>query len=52
MSIYRNSVHEYLRACEALLATSDLSEHEMQAVEEMATRLSDELLSGGEDTNP
>jgi hypothetical protein len=52
MSIYRHSVHEYLRACEALLASADLSEHEMQAVEAMMTRLSDQLLSSGEETNP
>ena len=52
MSIYRQSVHDYIRACEALLATPDLSGHEMQAVEEMMTRLSDELLSPGEDAAP
>ena len=52
MSGYRHSVHEYLRTCEALLAMSDLSEHEMEAVEAMMTRLSTELLSSGEDTNP
>jgi hypothetical protein len=52
MPIYRQSVQDYLRACEALLVTSDLSDHEMQAVEEMVTRLSDGLRSSGEDTNP
>jgi hypothetical protein len=50
MSIYRQSVHDYIRACEALLATADLSDHEIQAVETMMTRLSDELLSAGEET--
>ena len=50
MSTYRQSVHDYIRACEALLATSDLSDHELQAVEAMTTRLSDELLSSGEET--
>ena len=49
MPIYRQSVQDYLRACEALLDSPDLSDHEMQAVEEMAARLSDELLSAGED---
>lgn len=50
MSTYRQSVHDYIRTCKALLATSDLSDHEMQAVEEMTTRLSEELLSAGEET--
>ena len=52
MATYRQSVHDYIRACEALLTSSDLSDHEMQAVEAMMTRLSDVLLSSGEDTNP
>lgn len=50
--MYRPSVHDYIRACEALIASRDLSDHEMQAVEAMMTRLSDALLSSGEDTNP
>jgi len=45
-------VREYIRACEALLDSPDLSNHELQAVEAMMTRLSDELLSSGEDANP
>ena len=52
MSIYRQSVHDYIRACEALLDSPDLSGHEMQAVEDMMTRISDELLSSGEDAKP
>jgi hypothetical protein len=52
MSTYRQSVHDYIRACEVLIKSGDLSEHELQAVEDMARRLSDELLSSGEDTGP
>ncbi len=36
----------------ALLQTDELSEHEMQAVEEMLNRLSDELLNSGNDGKP
>lgn len=50
MSTYRQSVHDYIRACEALLASPDLSDHEMQAVEAMMNRLSDGLLPSGEET--
>ena len=52
MSIYRQSVHDYICACEALLALPALSDHEMQAVEAMMTRLSDQLLSSGERYQP
>ena len=52
MSMYRPSVNDYIRACEALLTSPDLSNHEMEAVEAMMTRLSDALLSSGEDTKP
>jgi len=52
MSTYRQSVHEYIRACEVLLQTSDLSDHEYQAVQEMTRRLSDELLASGDETAP
>ena len=52
MTLYRQSVQEFVRACETLLASPDLSGHEMQAVENMMTRLSEELLSSGEDANP
>lgn len=51
MSTYRQSVHDYIRACEALLASPDLSGHEMQAIEEMMTRLSDALRSSGDEGN-
>ena len=47
MSTYRQSVHDYIRACEALLTSPDLSDHEIQAVEKMMTLLSAELLSSG-----
>ena len=52
MSRYRQSVHDYIAACEALLKSGDLSDHEMQAVEAMMGRLSDALRSAGEDTKP
>ena len=52
MSRYRQSIHDYIPACEALLKVGDLSDHEMQAVETMMTRLSDALRPSGEDTNP
>ena len=49
MPDYRQSVREYVRASEALLQTGELSDDEMQAVEEMLNRLSDELLNSGND---
>ena len=52
MSRYRQSGHDYIAACEALLKSGDLSDHEMQAVETMMTRLSEALLSQGDETHP
>lgn len=52
MAIYRASVHEYIRACKALLNSPDLSEHEQQAVEKMARRFSEEFLTSGDETAP
>jgi hypothetical protein len=52
MSRYRQSVHDYIAACEALLKSGDLSDHEMQAVETMMARLSEALSASGEDSNP
>lgn len=52
MSTFRQSVHDYIRACDALLDLSDLSEHEMHAVETMLTRLSDAMLFSGKDSTP
>jgi len=51
LSRYRQTVHDYIAACEALLASPELSDHEMQAVEAMMGRPSDALRSAGEDTN-
>jgi hypothetical protein len=48
MSTYRQSVHDYIRACEALLASSDLSDQEKQAVEEMSRRMFEEMPSSGD----
>ena len=47
MATYRQSVREYIRACEALIATGDLSDHEQQSVEEMMIRLSERLFPSG-----
>jgi hypothetical protein len=52
MSRYRQSVHDYIAACEALLKLGELSDHEMLAVETMMTRLSEAVRSSGEETNP
>jgi len=52
MSRYRQSVHDYIAACEALLKVGDLSDHEMLAVETMMPRLYEALLASGEDSNP
>ena len=52
MSNYRQSVRDYIRACEALLNSPNLSDHEQQAVEDMSRRLSKELLSSGDETGP
>ncbi|NWF74419.1 MAG: hypothetical protein HXY51_15460 [Nitrospirae bacterium] len=47
MSTYRQSVSEYILACEALLNSSALSEHEQEVVEEMTRRILEELLPAG-----
>jgi hypothetical protein len=48
MSDYRQQVQEYIRASEALLKSGELSDDEMQAVQEMLDRVSDKLLNDGE----
>lgn len=48
MSIHHQSVQDYIRACEALLKASELSEEEMQSVQEMADRIAEKLLNDGE----
>ena len=42
---YRECVSEYIRACEALLNSSELSEDEQEVVEEMTYRILEERLS-------
>ena len=45
MPDHRRSVREYVRASQALLQAGELSDYEMQAVEEMLNRLSENLLN-------
>jgi hypothetical protein len=49
MSPYRESVSDYIRACEVLLNSSELSEDEQEVVEEMTRRVFDEMLSAGDE---
>ena len=46
MSIPRPSVREYVQASELLLKLDDLTDAEMEAVEEMLGRLSERFNSG------
>ena len=46
---YRQSVRDYIRACEALLQSPDLSDHEHDVVQDMTRRLSEELRPSEED---
>lgn len=48
MSIYRQSVQDYIRVCEALLHTDELTDAEIQARVVMVVRLSEKLLNNGE----
>lgn len=48
MSIYRQSVQDYIRACEALLNTDELTDAAIQAIEVMVVRLSEKLLNNDE----
>lgn len=48
MSIYCQSVQDYIRVCEALLSTGELTDAEIQAIEVMVVRLSEKLLNDGE----
>lgn len=43
MSDFRQIVREYVRASEVLLQLHDLSEHEQEAVSDMADRLNEKL---------
>jgi hypothetical protein len=47
MHLHRQSLWDYMHASEALLKADELSEDEMQAIEEMLDRLSEKLLNGG-----
>ena len=47
MSDYRQSVQEYIRACEALLRLGELSNKEAEVVEEMFGRIADRFLDDG-----
>ena len=44
MPTYRQSVQDYVSACKVLLNSPDLSYDELEAVEDMADRVSEELL--------
>ena len=48
MSIPRPSVREYVQASEVLLKLDDLTDAEMEAVEEMLGRLSEKFNSGND----
>ena len=47
MPDYRQPIHEYMRACEALLNINELSNEEAEAVEEMFGRIADKFLNDG-----
>ena len=46
MALPRQSVREYVQACDALIQLGDLTDHEMQLVDEMLSRLSERLRNG------
>lgn len=46
MTDYRQSVREFKRASELLLQVEDLTDHEMQLVDEMLGRISKQLFDG------
>ena len=52
MSTYRESVRDYIRACEVLLQSPDLMDHEHQAVQDMARRIFEELRRSGNEADP
>ena len=47
MADYRQSVQDYIRACEALLKIGELSEEEAEVVEEMYGRIADKFIDDG-----
>jgi len=44
----RQSVSDYIRACESLLQSSDLSDHEQEVVEGMTRRMLEEMFPSGD----
>jgi hypothetical protein len=48
MSEYRQYVQDYIRASEALLKAGELSDDEIQAVQEMLDRIAEKVLNDGE----
>ena len=48
MSHYGQHVQDYIRASETLLQSGELSDEEMQAVQEMVDRISEKQLNEGE----
>lgn len=44
MSDYRQTIEDYLRISEALLQMEELTDAEMEAIEEMLERVSDKVL--------
>jgi hypothetical protein len=48
MSDHRQYVQDYVRASEALLKADELTEAEIQVVQEMVDRVSEKLLNDGE----
>ena len=46
MSDHRQSVQDYIRACEALLKLGELSDKEAEVVEEMYDQIADKFLDG------
>jgi hypothetical protein len=45
MSDYRQTIEDYLRVSEALLQMEELTDAEMEAIEEMLERVSDKVLN-------
>ena len=52
MSTNRQSVREYVQASEALLKVDQLSDTELEAVQEMVYQLSEKLLNSGPNGKP
>ena len=48
MSNYRQFVQDYVQASEALLKMGELTDNEMEVVQQMTERVSEKLLNDGE----